>query len=186
MEFGIFYQLPCVEGQKPHPPVYIASNSPDTFPIVGSLGHNILVAPVISQDGAVTGVAAYRRALTENGHDVDSVRVNVNVPVFVGEDRKTAGKGLEASINNYLNSLREIGRSRVAQRAASLDYQRISKEYGVIGDPDQCVEKLELFRDRFGAQEFMCWFNIGGLLTHQEVAKSMRLFATEVMPHFRG
>ena len=31
--------------QKPHPPIYIAANSDETFPIVGELGHNILVTP---------------------------------------------------------------------------------------------------------------------------------------------
>ena len=30
--------------QKPHPSVYVATNSPDTFGIVGSMEHNILVA----------------------------------------------------------------------------------------------------------------------------------------------
>ena len=173
--------------QQPHPPVYIASNSPDTFDIVGSLGHNILVAPVISsKEGAIAGLASYRKALAENGHNLEAVRVNVNVPVFVGKDKKTAARGLEASVNNYLGTLRELGRSRGAQRAMSMNYHRISEEYGVIGDPDQCVEKLSLFKERFGAQEFMCWFNIGGLLTHQEVEESMRLFASDVMPHFRG
>ena len=33
--------------------------------------------------------------------------------------------------------------------------------------------------------DFMCWFNIGGMLPHGEVESSMRLFAKEVMPHFQ-
>ena len=43
--------------QKPHPPVYIASNSSDTFELVGSMGHNILVAPiVVTVQGALDGL----------------------------------------------------------------------------------------------------------------------------------
>ena len=43
--------------QQPHPPVYSASNSPDTFDIVGQLGHNILVAPtIVTAQGAVDGL----------------------------------------------------------------------------------------------------------------------------------
>ena len=32
----------------------------------------------------------------------------------------------------------------------------------------------------------MCWFNIGGVLSNEAVGRSMRLFAEEVMPHFRN
>jgi hypothetical protein len=34
-------------------------------------------------------------------------------------------------------------------------------------------------------QEFMCWFNIGGMLPYAEVESSMKLFAKEVMPRFQ-
>ena len=42
--------------QQPYPPVYVAANSPDTFGIVGSLGHNILVAPTIVTTQGASGI----------------------------------------------------------------------------------------------------------------------------------
>jgi alkanesulfonate monooxygenase SsuD/methylene tetrahydromethanopterin reductase-like flavin-dependent oxidoreductase (luciferase family) len=71
------------------------------------------------------------------------------------------------------------------ERMTNLSYDQIYDEFAVIGDPDQCVTKLKSFQKMFGPQEFMCWFNTGGLLSHKEVEKSMRLFAQEVMPHFK-
>lgn len=171
--------------QKPHPPVYIASNSPDTFEIVGSLGHNILVAPlVVSVQGALDGLALYRKTLAEHGHDLGSVRVNVNVPVYVTKDGSKAKGMPQASIDNYLGLIR-ANRTRSLRGVMDLTYDSVYDDFAAIGDPDQVVEKLRSLRERYQNQEFMCWFNAGGLLPHEEVAKSMKLFAEEVMPQLR-
>ena len=55
-----------------------------------------------------------------------------------------------------------------------------------MGTPQQVIERLEWFHQRYNVQEFMCWFNIGGILTNEEVGRSMQLFADEVIPHFRN
>ncbi len=186
--------------QQPYPPIYVAANSPDTFDIVGLMGHNLLVAPlIISNERAQAGLEVYRQHLAEGGHDPASVKVTVTIPVYVGEDRKKAKAGPAASINNYLASLRDMYQSPAAERAMSvyprarqarerlsaLSYEHIYNEFAAIGDPDQCVAKLKTFQQMFGPQEFMCWFNTGGLLPDKEVEKSMRLFAEEVMPQFK-
>ena len=59
-------------------------------------------------------------------------------------------------------------------------------ELGAIGTPEQVTERLAYFRELYDPQEIMCWFNIGGMLSNEEVGRSMRLFADEVMPHFRN
>ena len=171
--------------QKPHPPVYIASNSPDTFSLVGSLGHNILVAPlVVSIQGALDGLELYRATLAEHGHDPASVKVNVNVPVFVTEDRDKARGGFEETFNNYLAVIRSNS-SQATSRLANMSYDEVYDKYAAIGDPEQCIAKLRSLQELYQPQEFMCWFNTGGMLPHEEVEKSMRLFAGEVMPHFK-
>ena len=173
--------------QNPYPPVYIAANSADTFGIVGTLGHNILVAPaIVTTEGALTGLEAYRRALAENGHDESNLKVNVNVAVHVAQHEAEAQKGFEGTINNYLGTLRDIGRSRGSQRAMTLTYESFRDEYAAVGTPEQVSDKLATISERYHPQEIMCWFNIGGMLPHQEVKSSMRLFAEEVMPHFPG
>ena len=55
----------------------------------------------------------------------------------------------------------------------------------MVGDPSECVDKLNQFQEMYRPNEFMCWFNTGGMLPHEEVERSMRLFADKVMPHFR-
>ncbi|PKB79187.1 MAG: hypothetical protein BZY88_14605 [SAR202 cluster bacterium Io17-Chloro-G9] len=171
--------------QKPHPPVYIASNSPDTFGLVGSMGHNILLAPLVaSVQGVLDGLQVYRSTLAEHGHDPASMNVNVNVPVYVTEDRKKARAGFEATFNNYLGVIRSNSPTATS-RLANITYEEVYDDYMAIGDPEQCIAKLRSFQEIYQNQEFMCWFNTGGLLPNGEVERSMRLFAKEVMPHFK-
>ena len=176
--------------QRPHPPVYVAANSADTFGIVGSLGHNILVAPtIVTTEGALAGLASYRAELAENGHDAAKIKVNVNVPMHVAADEKEAKAAFTKTIDNYLGTLRDIGASggssRGSSRAFSLTAESVMEEFAAVGTPDQVAAKLERFQEMYGPQEIMCWFNIGGMLPHAEVESSMRLFAEEVMPRFQ-
>ena len=172
--------------QQPHPPVYIASNSPETFPLVAMGRHNILVTPmIITTDGVLSGLNAYRHTLAEYGHDPSEVKITVNMPAYVARDSKKAKEGFRDTVNNYLDALRQgDGKSRGSERATTLNYDLIYNELAVIGDPRECVDKLRGYRETFGNQEFMFWFNIGGMLPHDEVQRSMRLFAEEVMPSF--
>ena len=70
-------------------------------------------------------------------------------------------------------------------RAMKLSYELICDEFAAVGEPAECVAKLEELREVYDAQEFMCWFNTGGAVPQEEVEKSMELFADKVMPHFR-
>jgi alkanesulfonate monooxygenase SsuD/methylene tetrahydromethanopterin reductase-like flavin-dependent oxidoreductase (luciferase family) len=52
----------------------------------------------------------------------------------------------------------------------------------VIGSPDTVAHKIADL-DQVGVGEVVCWMNFGGLAPEQ-VRRSMRLFAEEVMPRF--
>jgi alkanesulfonate monooxygenase SsuD/methylene tetrahydromethanopterin reductase-like flavin-dependent oxidoreductase (luciferase family) len=170
--------------QRPHPPVYIASNSPDTFNLVGELGHNILVAPtIVTVQGALTGLETYRSELERNGHDPADRDVNVTVHVNVDQDETKARAGFERTINNYLGTLRG-GSGRGSARAQTLDYETVLDEYAAVGTPEHVAERLDKLSSIYGPDGFICWFNTGGMLTNEEVTSSMGLFAEDVMPHF--
>ena len=189
---GQFYQAENVRLepkpiQQPHPPVYVASNGADTFPLVGKLGHSILVTPlIITVDGVSSGLATYRETLAEHGHDPAAVKVVVNVPVYVGETEQAAQAGFAPTVNNYLDTLRSMqNNSRGSGRAFQIGYDDICNELGAVGTPQQVIERLQRFQELYQPQEFMCWFNIGGMLINEAVSRSMRLFAEAVMPHFQ-
>ena len=172
--------------QKPHPPVYVASNSADTFELVADMGHNILVAPIIATtEGVQTGLEVYRKTLAKRGRDPGETKVNVAVPTQVAANSALAHSLAETSVEAYLGTLRAGSLGRGASRAMSLGYQQVQEEFGVIGDPERCVAQLRRLKDLFNPQEIMCWFDMGGTQPYPEVKKSMELFSQEVMPHFR-
>ena len=183
--------------QKPYPPVYVATNSPDTFGMVGAMGHNILIAPVISTtQGAQTGVEEFRKNFRNNFNGVTPRQtvtprtpaggnVSVNVPMYVAENREKARASFEVSINNYLDTLRRTSQGPGRERAMQLSYEQVRDEFAAVGEPEECVGKLQQLQQRYDAQELMCWFEAGGRVPHSEVKASMRLFAEKVMPHFR-
>ena len=88
-----------------------------------------------------------------------------------------------------METLRDFGRARGGSkgtsRADTLTAEIVMDEFAAVGTPDQVSAKLEQLKDIYGPQEFMCWFNIGGMLPHELVKSSMKLFAKEVMPNFR-
>jgi len=69
-----------------------------------------------------------------------------------------------------------------SERVTFADFDR---EMGVFGDPDYCVERVRSLQREYGMDEFICYFNQGGLMDHAMVRQSMSLFAREVMPHCR-
>jgi len=168
--------------QLPNPPIYIAANSADTFGMVGELGHNLLVAPlVVSREGALSGLKAFKSAMDVHNFNTN---INVNIPIYVTEDDTKRKTGYQFTVNNYLATLQQ-NRSNAASRAANLDYRTVYDDYAAIGTPEQVVSKLRFFQRLFDPQEFMGWFNIGGMLPHEEVANSMKLFAEKVIPQFK-
>ena len=173
--------------QQPHPPVYIAANSADTFPLVGELGHNLLLAPlVVTLAGGQSGLAEYRRQLQAHGHNPEKRRVNVMALMHVTHDEKGAtAQAYAASLENYLSILRSNRSRAISGRNRDLSYDHVAQEFAVIGSPERVIAKLESYRELFAADEFMCWFAVGGLLPNAAVHNAMRLFAEEVMPHFR-
>ena len=171
--------------QKPHPPIYIASNSPDTFPIVGELGHNILVTPIIiTTQGVIDNLAVYRKNLIEHGHKTSDVKVIPTLAACVSNDRGKARELLEVTLDNYLGVLR-AGQSRRSSRASQLTAKSIIEDYAIVGDPSECIEKILEIKESMDCQGILLWQNIGGLVPHEELNLSMRLFSEKVMSHFR-
>ncbi|MDA0733767.1 MAG: LLM class flavin-dependent oxidoreductase [Chloroflexi bacterium] len=171
--------------QQPHPPVFIAANSPETFPMVGELGHNILVTPLMrGNEGVQDNLLVYRQKLTEHGHDPSKVNVFPILTACVAETGKKARAIMEPSLNNYLGVLRERRPSALG-RAIDLSSEVIMRDFAVVGDPQECIDQIARFKEMFDCQGIMFWHNIGGMVPNEELSKSMKLFADKVLPHFK-
>ena len=181
--------------QLPHPPVRIAANSPDTFPLAARRRLPIFATPLINPpDKLKEGLAVYRGALPA----ATAGDAALAFPVHVTRSRAQARQECEASLLHFLREagarLRPLGDAdiksfeafrQVLARIERVKYEDVDREMAVFGDPAYCVERVRALRHEYGMDEFICYFNQGGLMPHAMVRQSMTLFATEVLPHCR-
>ena len=186
--------------QTPHPPIRIASNSPDTFEMVGRLGYNMFASTVVLPMYKLReGVKLYRDTLAAFGHLPDTRELSLNTAVYIATDAREAKSIPEASVNSFLNIVRSSANKAAARqppganprtaetltRFGNMTYDGWCDEIAVVGDPGLCIEKLEALQTELRPTEIICFFNPGGMIESSQVMEAMRLFATEVIPHFR-
>jgi alkanesulfonate monooxygenase SsuD/methylene tetrahydromethanopterin reductase-like flavin-dependent oxidoreductase (luciferase family) len=186
--------------QKPHPPIRIATNSADTFPLAGRLGYpmfsSLVVVPLprFRKD-----IAVYWQTFEEAGHTRTGVEVALLFPFYVAETEVEAQTVPPESIMHYFDVL---GRRMVAGdadldtatrernkemriRLQRLSFEEVCESVAIIGTPEHCIERIQWLREEFHLSELICWFNPGGLMPPQTVLMSMSRFAAYVMAAFR-
>jgi len=198
---GKFYQINDLSivpkpVQQPHPPIRVAANSVDTFELMGQLGYPIFVAAQVNPFHKIREyLPLYRQARKAAGHpDHGGEDVTLLTPLYVGNDPAQIRQELELSIKSFLQAVATLyasagslleGRIKeVLERVRRMTYEQMCKVMAVFDTPDACVERLKGFQQEFGMGRVICWFNPGGMVPHQQVMRSMELFAAKVMPHF--
>jgi alkanesulfonate monooxygenase SsuD/methylene tetrahydromethanopterin reductase-like flavin-dependent oxidoreductase (luciferase family) len=181
--------------QRPHPPVRIAANSPDTFPMAARRRFPIFATPLINPpDKLKAGLDVYRSTLPD-GSAGDTA---LAFPVHVAASREQARHDCEPGLLRFLREAAERLRPlrdtdirsfeafrQVLARIERVSYEDLDREMGVFGDPDYCIERVKALRRDYGMDEFICYFNQGGMMAHAMVRQTMTRFAEEVMPHCR-
>ncbi len=182
--------------QQPHPPIRVAANSVDTFELMGQLGYPIFVAAQVNPFHKIREyLPLYRQARKAAGHpDPGGEDVTLLTPLYIGNDPAQIRRELEPSIKSFLQAVATLyasagllleGRIKeVLERVRHMTYEQMCQVMAVFDTPDACVERLKRFQQEFGMGRVICWFNPGGMVLHEQVMRSMELFATKVMPHF--
>jgi len=178
--------------QTPHPQVRIAANSPDTFPFAAKRGFPIFATPLINPpDKLLEGLKVYRATLPQGD-------TALAFPVHVASSREQARQEVEAGLMRFLREagerLRPLGGGdiksfeafqAVLARIDKITFDDMDRDMGVFGPPDYCIERVAQLKRDYGMDEFICYFNQGGVMPATVVRETMSRFAAEVMPHFR-
>ncbi len=183
--------------QKPHPPIRLAANSPDTFIFAGEHGYPIFAGgPVNPIPTLGERLEIYKGALAKAGKKAPDDWLAAALMVQVGRDRASVRANIEPSLQHYFKSVGEIiepeGPSPAQQaqfkmmqdRLRSVPYETVDTTMGIFGDPQYCIDRIAELRERFNFSRLVCWFEVGGQSGHRNVIDSMRLFAEKVMPKF--
>ncbi len=202
---GKHYEIPEISVvpkpvQKPHPPIRIAANSPETAAFAGRRGYPIFVASVVNPLPKLREqVATYRKASAEAGRQVNPEDLALMFFLYVGEGREEVRQKVEPSLRNYFRTAAEMigmgGGSQdesyrylqeAQERLRTISYETVERDIAVYGSPQQCIDKATELFEEFHMGHLLCWFNPGGLVPHRQVLASMERFAKEVMPALRN
>ncbi|MGE3536898.1 MAG: LLM class flavin-dependent oxidoreductase [Candidatus Tectimicrobiota bacterium] len=186
--------------QKPHPPIWVAATTPDTFPMVGHMGFSVVTGlrgfdiPQVAKN-----LQAYRTAWHEAGH-TSQPEIFIRIPVYVAETAEQARTEPEESTlrsyrrlaENFAKSAGNAGttgseeRSERAARLAQITYDDLLRDRVAYGTPDMVVQRLLQLRQDLGLTGVIMESNVGGYIPIDRVLNSIRMFAQDVAPQLRA
>lgn len=200
---GRFYHYPELSLspkpiQKPHPPIWAAAVSPESFEWAGRTGHNLMVVPYLT--GPFPEVKArlerYRTLLREHGHDPNQVKNMFVFFLFVDEDHRAAitegrevtARYMQLLIDQFVSpaggpppeALQRQGDPFAPLRA----FPQEIEERAVVGTPAACRKKIAELAREFGIDQMVFYLHAGAR-NIARARKSLELFAREVAPAFR-
>jgi natural product biosynthesis luciferase-like monooxygenase protein len=188
--------------QQPHPPVWMASVSEESFAMCGRYGFNLLCSPIFGfnvQTGA-NQIEQYRQALRNNGRDPKDFGIGAVSLTYVADTTEQAMSEFEDGVMWYMKTFQKYvstpkgtptiqGYELYAQIRDLLDlaqWELLIKAGAVVcGSPDQVVDQIGAMSDQCGFTEYLAWTRVGGLAADR-VDHSMELMASKVIPQLRN
>jgi alkanesulfonate monooxygenase SsuD/methylene tetrahydromethanopterin reductase-like flavin-dependent oxidoreductase (luciferase family) len=187
--------------QQPYPPIYVAASSMDS--VRWCAERRLPFAQMNSMVADVReSVAAYRAALPSANGGLGQPSMRLFRPVYVAEtteqalaegerayyrffqlfsgseDARYAAPSPDGWRHHTGTALRRLGPTTFEQFDAS--------NYVVFGDPERVRDKLTSIASEIGGLDGLVSIFAFGTLSHEQVCRSLRLFAAEVMPRLRA
>ena len=197
---GAFLQPKPV--QKPHPPVWIAANSPMTMRMVAELGDGWIPASMFPEEYA-QGLKKITDLAEKKGRDPMKIEPALFTFTLVAKSREEARKAISLPAKIYFLTRPRIPRKlgfdvtdeydmtfklvmkpeitrALLEKAKQLPDEILDKAPVFFGAPDDIVEAVEKYVDA-GVRHFVVNFYV-----RPEMLKdNLRLFAEKVIPHFK-
>jgi alkanesulfonate monooxygenase SsuD/methylene tetrahydromethanopterin reductase-like flavin-dependent oxidoreductase (luciferase family) len=184
--------------QRPHPPMWMACLSPESFEPCGFDGYHLLCAPVFGFDAAegAAQVGDWRAGLRRARIDPSSREVGALAITYVAESRAEAERDLRDAVLWYYRALAArigpkegeapvegyegYGEARGFLEHVSWE-TALERSAVVCGSPSEVAEQIRALRRSCSITTWLAWTRIGGLDT-AKVSRSMELLQTKVRP----
>lgn len=186
--------------QRPHPPLRMAANSPESFPLVGRLGLPIFVGLRDLGIPELQGyLAAYRAAWQEAGHPGHGDAC-LRIPIYAAATEKEAVEEPRENMTFFFRRHAEIVRAGMGRadtgpgdrRRARLDeitnlsYDDILQTRVAFGTAAGLTDRLRRIRGELGLNGIVAELNPSGLFPMERMQRTLRIFTHEVMPALKG
>jgi alkanesulfonate monooxygenase SsuD/methylene tetrahydromethanopterin reductase-like flavin-dependent oxidoreductase (luciferase family) len=178
--------------QKPRPPIWLAAHTPESFDIAARYGLKSITTnsgrPIeVLEEGWAAFLEA-RRAHGLDGPADFAVQQQLCLAPTDSEAR--------AQMEHFLYAFRQVNHLRAGTQQVVKGYSQplpvegepgldeIFEKRTLSGSPATVRSKLDAYQQVCGITALNCTFQLGAMAP-ETVSRSMRLFAEEVMPHFR-
>jgi alkanesulfonate monooxygenase SsuD/methylene tetrahydromethanopterin reductase-like flavin-dependent oxidoreductase (luciferase family) len=175
--------------QRPHPPVFVMVTQSDESVLFAA---NRLFPVIFGQgpdwDEARRKVQLYRATALEAGHKADAVdavmsRFGQLKQVHVADSTQQARDEYEKGLMWYFATSANRGMFGFNREPQPYDYY-LKHRSVMLGTPEAVADQMAEYRQYTGINNIVCWFNCGGQ-PHEQVRRSMTMFADKVMPRFK-
>ena len=183
--YPAFYE-PYLGIPKPYPPMLLPVDSQGSFVPMGTLGYRIAIGGGSSHNPRGSSVLrddveSYRRAWIDAGHPGDPTTV-VRIPTLVADTEAEVTRGAEA--------LMKAAKAYLARRDGAFGVSgtaspETTAEVNLFGTPEEVVDKIQILRDDFSADEIMFEVNWTSSVPRDVASNSVRLLTDKVIPKFK-
>ena len=186
--------------QRPHPPMRMAANSPETFPVVGRLGLPIFVGLRDLSIPELTGyLASYRAAWKEAGHPGEGDAC-LRIPIYAAPTKTEALEEPRENMTYFFRRHAEIVRAGMGradtgpaerrkarlEEVGHLSYEDILATRVAFGTAEGLVERLAQLRAELHLDGVVAELNPGGLLPMHRMERTLRILTREVIPALKA
>jgi alkanesulfonate monooxygenase SsuD/methylene tetrahydromethanopterin reductase-like flavin-dependent oxidoreductase (luciferase family) len=149
----------------------------------GRLGDALLAESFQLSDRLKPRVALYRATAESRGrpHKVVLFREG-----YVAPTREEASREYEAGLlSTHRYYWRHGSYYQDIKKEEDLDLRRISLDRLILGSPEDCIEKVQMWTRDIGADYFLIRFRHPAGPAHEKVLRALQLFGETVIPRFR-
>ncbi len=169
--------------QKPRPPIWVAALGDEAMKRAGRLG-DALLADSFQLPARLKRRVDLYRATAESRGNVHKVAVFREG--FVAPTREQAIRDYEEGLlSTHRYYWRHGSYYQDIKKEEDLTLARISLDRLILGSPEDCVEKVQMWNREVGADYFLIRFRHPAGPSHQKVMDAIKLFGEAVIPKFR-
>ncbi|HCU89877.1 MAG TPA: hypothetical protein DGR97_08035 [Gammaproteobacteria bacterium] len=192
---GKFYKIPATR-VMPRPvqdpiPIWYGVSGPKLLKRAAERGCPITASPRHTVDELVNQYGRYDEVAAKVGFSTKERPIirEVFIAPTTRQAEKLAGPAVTDIFDLYgrksASGERQLrnDKGELITDAAQVDFRTFSSRY-IIGDPASACEQLKDSVDRLQPSEVICRMQLPGIPT-EDLEKSLRLFAEQVMPQFR-
>ena len=173
--------------QQPHPPLWLATDSPDGLALCAEEDWGVLLPQGTSLTVTAGQMKRYVDALAGAGHGPERARAYLARATYVAPTDEQAWAEAEGPYKDFLDYADKLRRATAAGSAGGgrspFDLDADLRSSALFGSPETIIAGLGAIRE-LGIERVMLFMHMGAL-PHDKIMSSLDLFAREVLPVVR-